>query len=542
MALLTAEQLEALMVQPIPGENPGGENVRLESAFESVEREIGKLDSLTAEDPVRWRDVLATSQEILQQQSKDFLVACYLTRALCETHVIDGLQQGLAVANGMVEHFWDHAYPPKKRVRGRAQAFEWLVEKSQPLLEKYQPNIAHLEKIKSLEATVIALDNTLVEKMADAAPNLADFRQRFRRLRQGLEMEQQANVRRVEASRPVGTLERETPDSDLPRENQAAGTVLVMPTVPGSGSVAAEKDLIAIYRAVQDPLRSASQFLRNKKLTDPEAYRINRFVTWLGISQLPPATDGKTQLKPVPKDKVATCQALWAEQRWQELLPELENSLSRAPYWLDGHRWVCEALQSMQAEDAAAAVMDGVRAFVSRFPLVVNYCFSDGTPFADEPTRQWINREVNGGRQTAATTGVMVDVSGIAQHWQDTYEQALTLGKEKKYREALALFQQGCSQSTSLREQSLWRFNQARFCVELNLLQLSVPLLENLDRQLIEKGVDEWEPQITSKVLELLLRCYRALDIAEVPEKRVEELHARLCKLDLALAFDLSKH
>src|SRR5690606_14906946 len=143
-----------------------------------------------------------------------------------------------------------------------------------------------------------------VEKVGDARPNMADFRQRFRRMRQGVEMEQQGNVRRVEASRPAVTasLEESSAEScgaSAPSANLAA------PTIASAGSSASDKDVIAIYRAVQDPLRSVSQYLRAKSLTDPEAYRINRFVTWLGIAQLPPATDNKTQLKPVPKDKVS---------------------------------------------------------------------------------------------------------------------------------------------------------------------------------------------------------------------------------------------
>lgn len=537
MNLLTAEQLEVLSKQPVPGGSPGGSNVRLESAFEAIEQEIAKLDSLTAEDPVRWREVHATAQEILQQQSKDFLVVCYLTRALCETHVIDGLQQGLLIANGLVENFWEHAYPPVKRLRGRAQAFEWLVEKSQPLLEKYQPSVAHLDRIKALEASVIALDNTLMEKMAEAAPNLADFRQRFRRMRQALEMEQQAAARRGDVSRPVAA------SSEQPAESTATSlhAPVAVASIPVPGSVAAEKDIVSIYRAVQDPLRSVSQFLRSKKLTDPEAYRINRFVTWLGISLLPPATDGKTQLKPVPRDKVTSLHVLFAGQRWQELLPELESSLSRAPYWLDGQRWACEALQGLNADDAAVAVKEGVRAFVARFPAVVQYSFSDGTPFADEQTRQWINRDVIN-RLAASQSGVTVDTAGLSSRWLDAYEQATTLAQQKKFRDALQLFQEGCAQSTSLREQTLWRFSQARFCFDHGLLQLALPLLETLDQQLMEKGLDQWEPHITTKILELLLRCYQSIGNAAVPEARIEILHARLCKLDLALAFDLSKH
>lgn len=537
MRLLTTEQLEALIHHPVPGENPGGVNVRLEAAFESVERQIAKLDSLTAGDPVRWSEVLQTSHEILQHQSKDFLVVCYLARALCEVDVIAGLQQGLALAGGITEHFWEHAIPPVRRARGRAQAFEWLVEKTLPLMEQCPLTTGHLEKIKALETTLVALDSTLMEKMADAAPNLAEFRQRIRRMRQSLEVEQQAHVQRAESSRPqTSPVHNEVVTDNRPE------SLMPAPAVPVVSSAGSDRDVTAVYRAVQDPLRSVSRYLREKKLTDPEAYRINRFTIWLGISQLPPATENRTQLKPVPRDRINACQAMLAEQQWQVLLPELENSLSKAPYWLDGHRWVWEALQALQADDAATIVRDGVRGFVTRFPSVVQLQFSDGTPFADEKTRRWIQHEVGSSHQAAVNSSVMVDTSGISSRWQDAYEQACILGRDKKFRDAMLLFQEGCAQSISLREQALWRFNQARFCYEHQLLGLALPLLENLDQQLSHHKVDEWEPQITTRILELLLRCYRRMDSAEVPQKKLEVLHARLCRLDLALAFDLSSH
>ena len=96
--------------------------------------------------------------------------------------------------------------------------------------------------------------------------------------------------------------------------------------------------------------------------------------------------------------------------------------------------------------------------------------------------------------------------------------------------------------STSLREQALWRFNQARFCVEQGLLELALPLLKTLDDQLTRQGVDEWEPQVSKRVLELLLRCHQQGEASEDGRRCIGMLHARLCKLDLALAFDLTTH
>ena len=72
MSLLTVDEIRLLTANPIPGDNPAGVNVRLEQAFESIEQEIAKLDSFTTDDPVRWGNVIATSRQILEEQSKDF--------------------------------------------------------------------------------------------------------------------------------------------------------------------------------------------------------------------------------------------------------------------------------------------------------------------------------------------------------------------------------------------------------------------------------------------------------------------------------------
>lgn len=514
--------------EPIAGEKPGGENVRLEEPFEAIEREIAKLDSLTDDDWVRWEDIIAIGEEMLANTSKDLLVACYVTRAQCETDLLGGLEAGLTLGLKIVEHFWDVCFPPKKRMRGRAAAFDWLIERLTPALEEFTPSIANMDRIKSLQASIVSLDATLVELMGDNAPAFNELSRLFKRHIASLDAEQNEAKRKEEQAKA-----KAAPPAPVNTGNATGGASI--PT-----SVGTDRDLQNLYRTCQEGLRGATQYLRAQNLTDAESYRINRFLTWLGVNQLPPDTAGKTQLRPLSKEKLQTYDAMLAEKKYAELIPEVEMSLSRAPYWLDGHKIVADALEELGAVDAVAAVKNGLKDFLKRLPNVVNLLFVDDTPYANDATRSWINMSVLVEESSGSNLGLPLSDTEEGENWEETYRQACLLMKEKKQREALFLFQDGCARSLSVREQSLWRYYQARFCFEHQKLDFAIPLLENLDQQLLDQGVENWEPGVSTKVIELLLRCYQALGDKDVPKERVERLHARLCQYDLSLAFDLS--
>ena len=53
--------------------------------------------------------------------------------------------------------------------------------------------------------------------------------------------------------------------------------------------------------------------------------------------------------------------AMLAEKKYSDVIPEIENSLSRSPYWLDGQRIVAKALEELGAEDACSAVKSGCK-------------------------------------------------------------------------------------------------------------------------------------------------------------------------------------
>jgi len=533
MSLLSAEEIHLLGCQPVPGDSPAGSNVRLESEFESIEQEIAKLDSLTAEDPVRWHQVQDTARQILQERSKDYLVACYLTRALCEVDVLQGLQQGIAINKGLVDTWWESGFPPRKRLRGRAQAFDWLVEKCQPMLEQHPLRGDQLEQIAALEAEVVALDELLLEKMADSAPNLAEFRHTLRRMRQGLETEQRKQD--VAVTTPSAT----TPRTPATGESANTGSSLSSTATSAPAKVVSDRDLMAVFRNCQDQLRNASVHLASKNPLDVDVFRINRFITWLGVTQLPPHTANKTQLRPIAKEKMDVVSSLYQDRRWRDLIIELEPSLVKTPFWLTGQRLVSEALNELNAELADAQVRQAVRDFVKRYPDVVQLCFNDDTPFADEKTRNWIQNLAKSDSRSTFSCDLVVDSQDLNPAWATSYQQATELAEQKQTRAGLDLFQLGVMQSASRREQALWRFNQARFCYEQGLHELALPLLQSMDQQLQQQGVEDWEPQLSKRVLELQIRLLQ--ETGDTATATIDQLQARLCRFDLALAFDLFK-
>ena len=521
---------EQLAVEPVAGKAPAGANVRLEPLFEQVEAEIAKLESLTNEAPVEWEQMIQWCREILKDQSKDMLVACYLSRALCEGNLLQGMMRGAVLLLSLSQAFWESGFPPKKRTRGRAAAYNWWVEQCAPLVEKFSFNVGHLENLALLLALLESLDAFLLERLGEEAPGLNELLQPLRRHQSALEAEQRARSRQQQMDKPR--------PAASPTERSNTQSTAGKSTDTGQ-SIGSDRDLMNCYRSVQDTLRGACDYIRHDNLANPEAYRINRFITWLGVTQLPPATKGITQLRPPSKEKLQHFDALLAAANYRELIPDLETSLSKAPYWITGQRMAHEALNELGYSECAAAVVDGVRTFVERFPDVVNLRFSDQTEFADARTRQWLQLEV-----LTASGGAPVHslpVSGDqGNEWEMAYKEAKALYRDKKTAEAFAVFRDGCRQAFSRRSLAFWRFYQARFCFETGQTDLTIALLESVQRDLEERQYDEWEPDISAKVIELLIRAYQQQSDKDIPRKRVAALHERLCQFDLATAYELS--
>ncbi len=108
--------LEAVL-EPIPGDNPAGENLRYTPVYDQIQEARKEDDAMDRGDWERdiktadWHLVKETTVEALTQKSKDLQIAIWLMEALVKTEGLPGLNEGLRVIKGLMETFWDHLYP-----------------------------------------------------------------------------------------------------------------------------------------------------------------------------------------------------------------------------------------------------------------------------------------------------------------------------------------------------------------------------------------------------------------------------------------------
>jgi type VI secretion system protein ImpA len=104
------------LLQPVTEDAPVGADLEYDPAYMAAfraaegtqERQMG--DTLVAGEEPDWRAVGKAAAELLSR-TKDLRVAVLLTRALLRTQGLAGLDQGLTLIHGLVERYWDDAYP-----------------------------------------------------------------------------------------------------------------------------------------------------------------------------------------------------------------------------------------------------------------------------------------------------------------------------------------------------------------------------------------------------------------------------------------------
>jgi len=320
--------------------SPCGENVRYDSDFEQLETELSKQESLSSAT-VDWAKVITLSSSITENSSKDILVGSYLCYALLLQEGYSGLAVGLKILNDMAETHWDCLFPPAKRMRARRTAYAWLAEKAGLILADKVPAANESDVVIEAASLLKQLDNTLVDKMGDQAPLLTDLSRPLKNYQQSAKAEQektaQAEVQAAQKQQPE-TVDQPEPANDVPPVEQKAAprkpAAAVQPV--SSGAIESEADSKKSLRQLQAASRDIAAFWVNQKLSDPRSYRLTRVAAWMVVENAPPANEGVTQVLPPAAERLKFFETTLQKADYSTLVIELEKTLARSPFWLDG--------------------------------------------------------------------------------------------------------------------------------------------------------------------------------------------------------------
>lgn len=520
-------ELATLGNTPIPGDDPCGMDVRYDPDFESLQAEIDKLTSPTASGQVDWHRVADTAARILHAKSKDLTVAGYLAVGLLCTRQIPGLDLGVMVLKELLESFWDSLYPPKKRMRGRVGAITWWLERTEGELQKLTPPPLPGEMAQRLNDNLKAIDALLAEKMPDAPP----LRSLQRRV-EGLPVEK-APEPETEAAGADTRAAAESPPAPATAAPQA-NRPPIPPAAAGAdlaGAIETEADARRAADAALQRLRQVGLFLLQQDLKHPLAYRYRRIACWAKVTALPPSKEGATQIGPPPPQVTAQMETLQAEGNWPGLIQNAEQKLSQFIFWFDLNRFVAEALQAMGEDhhDAVAAVCQETTALFQRLPQLASLAFTDGTPFADPQTRQWL-QQISGGGDTLPAAGATAT---------DPFETAISEAKAKARRknhvEAVDMLQQEMQRSPSEHLRMRWRLAIARLLLESKKAQQALPHLEQMLDDIDRFGLELWEPTLAVEAMTAAWQGFSTQTANEYKARAAQVLN-RMARVDPSAA------
>ncbi|GAB6074652.1 TssA family type VI secretion system protein [Nautilia lithotrophica] len=343
------------LLKPING--GCGENVKYDDEYMSLEEEIEKLSSPTQAENVDFKKIKNLSESILKNKSKDFFAAVYYSYS---SLVLEkDIKKSICFLGEFVDSFWEEGFP--KREKAKVNAIKWWLSK----IEKY------LESISGFEDDVSDYINC-VEKIENKLSSI-DYAPAFTNLK--FLLNQKIFKKEVQTEKP----EEKTSEEKQTQENE---------------------NCICLSEDINDNLKILSDKL-NQLLIDVieneikcEYFIIRRMIVFYDIDSLPVATDKKTLIPPPAYEEKSSIQTLYKNGNYKDLINVCESKITTYVFWFDLHYYIAASLKSLGYENCAIGIKNSLRLFVNKFPTILEYMFSDGTPFATFETKQWLKEEV----------------------------------------------------------------------------------------------------------------------------------------------------
>jgi type VI secretion system protein VasJ len=536
---------------PVHPEHPTGSDARYDPDFEMLQAEIEKLSSPTATEGVNWQKVSDAAARILAEKSKDLMAASYLAVSQTQLNKMKGFAVGVTVLRDLMATYWEDLYPPKKRMRGRAGAISFWAEKTEAQLDGMDTAVDR-ETLSTASDVLSDLDELLAANFPDP-PLLTTIRRRVDEL---LGRAKQSETEGEGPGPAIGSASsHQAPDSaaahGMPekKENGASPETRKPPSVSAvptsdAEAMASEQDAMKHVNAALLKIRQAGAFLFETDPTNPHSYRLRRMAAWAKVSSLPPADDGKTRIPSPSAQEMEALEVLKGGGNRAVLLETVEQKLSRYIFWFDLCRLSAEALEGLGTAHEAArqAVCDETAFFIHRHPGIETLSFSDGIPFADPQTRQWLQGIALGVAAEATGSSASANIAAAPCGEEDAglMAKAEALAVKKKIPDAVALIQERMRSSISGKDALSWRMALCRLLLRSKFKTLAVPHLDQVLSDIDTYRLETWEPELALSGLTLAWTGYRALADNRFAEQ-VDQLLNRISRLSPTEALRISR-
>ena len=439
------------ILTPIPGENPGGADLRYDPVYDKIKEARREEDDLDQGDWKRERKVadwVLTSklcEETIATRSKDLQISAWLAESAIRLRGFSGLLEAFVLIESLLEQYWDQLYPELEDgdAELRATPLDWLsnhiisLTRNLPLTKdgisylKYKesrelgyedPNSGDATKearktkldegkmapesfddafTQTPKPFYVSLDATLTQVLlqtqsltAACDARFGAFTPSFTRFRQAVEEFKQANKILLDKKREIEPDPIEEEHAAAASGDPAVDGALAAPTGPGFNISAFSGREPTARLALIETVISVAYQLRQLDPTNPGPYLMMRGLRFGELRAA--ATKGEMRSLEAPPTEIRRQLRVYLlDQKWKELLELTEASLalpaSRA--WLDLHRMTCEACIGLGEEynGLASAIRGEVRTLLRDVPEIRGAILMDDTPACNSQTLAWLD-------------------------------------------------------------------------------------------------------------------------------------------------------
>ncbi|WP_342058041.1 type VI secretion system protein TssA [Aeromonas sp. OTU364] len=458
----------ARLLAPLPDGQVSGAVLADEPRWDYVETELVKLGSL-AHGQVDLNAVAEACLGLLESRTKDMRVLAQLLRCLQHPAKATPMGAALSLLEAWIQAYWLLAWPGNASQKQRLMV--QIVKRFEGALPRVSESASAAE-LAQLLAQAEQLERVWLARCPDKGELLDP-------LLMGLKRAQRQQVAQAQADASV------QPGSSAVVATAAAtgmaGSMVLSGSTKGSG-VEIDSSNDRAWRQTQ--LKVADLLIERQ----PEAavgYRLRRHAIWAGITTPPMvARDNKTQLAPMSADMVDEYRAAMSSPD-QGLWQRIEQSLTLAPYWFEGHRLSAEVAQRLGFAAVARAIAEELDGFLQRLPALRDLAFSDGSPFLSPECGRWLQPVRGGG----GGEGESCLAEEIAQRHG---EQGVAA--------ALALLDERMAQMKEPRDRFHAQLVQAELLAQEGMEALARQHYQHLWQEASRLGLSHWEPGLVSRL------------------------------------------
>ncbi len=146
----------------------------VEATLATLQALINQSYGVNSDSSVDWLSVEQLAGQLLNQDTKHFQVLLYWGVARLHHQGFSALAETAEQLTVLVEHYWEQALPPLKRLRGRLSIVEWWLERSITWIQQSIHKPLESEVLERAMTAVMQCDQILAAR-CESAPVMASL-------------------------------------------------------------------------------------------------------------------------------------------------------------------------------------------------------------------------------------------------------------------------------------------------------------------------------------------------------------------------------